>query len=238
MNISVVIPAFNEERRLGDTLEEIREFMELNGYEYKVIVVDDGSTDDTVRVAGVSRLAKASRLELLSNERNRGKGYSVRKGLEQADGDLVLITAADLSTPIKDFHKLSGAVNEGFDVAIGSRSIPGSDVQVSQPFYRVRMGKVFNLFVRTFVMGGLIDTQCGFKLIRKECLRDIVGHMRLEGFSYDVEMLYIARKKGYRVKEVPVTWRDSAGSKVDPLKDPVRMFSDLLNIKKKHRNLQ
>jgi dolichyl-phosphate beta-glucosyltransferase len=238
MNLSVVIPAFNEERRLGDTLEEIRLFMERNGYEYEVIVVDDGSSDDTVKVAQVSRLAKASRLELVSNERNRGKGYSVREGLGKARGDLVLITDADLSTPIRDLHKLMGALKAGGDVAIGSRSIPGADVQVSQPFYRVLMGKIFNLFVRSFVMGGLIDTQCGFKLIKKECINDIIGHMRLDGFTYDVEMLYLASKKGYRIKEVPVVWRDSAGSKVDPLKDPVKMFMDLLNIKKEHRNLK
>jgi dolichyl-phosphate beta-glucosyltransferase len=131
-----------------------------------------------------------------------------------------------------------GALKAGGDVAIGSRSIPGADVQVSQPFYRVLMGKIFNLFVRSFVMGGLIDTQCGFKLIKKECINDIIGHMRLDGFTYDVEMLYLASKKGYRIKEVPVVWRDSAGSKVDPLKDPVKMFMDLLNIKKEHRNLK
>ncbi len=234
MDISIVIPAYNEEKRLDGTLEKIRLFFEGKNLAYEVLVVDDGSVDRTAEVAAGSRLAGRSVLRVLDNGKNKGKGYSVRQGLKNAKGRLVLVTDADLSTPIDEIVKLEKCLGEGFDIAIGSRSIKGSEVKVSQPKYRVIMGKTFNLMVRAVVMNGIIDTQCGFKLFKRECLENILPELKINGFSFDVEILYLARKKGCRIKEVPVVWSDFRGSKVSPFRDSMRMFKDLFYIKMLH----
>jgi len=234
MDISIIIPAYNEEKRLEGTLEKIRSFFNGKNMAYEVLVVDDGSRDRTVEVAERTSLAGKFILRVLSNGENRGKGYSVRRGIKNAEGNLVLVTDADLSTPIEEISKLEKYLREGFHIAIGSRSLKGSEVKVSQPIYRVLMGKTFNLLVRGFVMKGIIDTQCGFKLMKRECLEKILPGMKIDGFSFDVELLYLARKKGYKIKEVPVVWRDCRGSKVNPLSDSLRMFKDLFYIKTLH----
>ena len=229
MNISVVIPAYNEERRLGATLDRILDYVNQERHDAEIVVVDDGSRDRTAAVAE----GYADRgVQLLRNPGNRGKGYSVRHGMLEASRDLVLFSDADLSTPIEELAKLAEPVLAGrADGAIGSRAVAGSCVEVSQPIYRVAMGKVFNGFVRLIALGGIADTQCGFKLFRRETAHAIFRRQTFERFSFDVEILFIARKLGYRIAEVPVRWLNSPDTKVSAIKDSMQMFSDLFKIR-------
>jgi dolichyl-phosphate beta-glucosyltransferase len=231
VRLSVVIPAFNEEERLGRTLARVFEYLSGQPGTFEVIVVDDGSTDGTVDAA---RRAAGGRgdLRVVLNGRNRGKGFSVRRGVEESRGEFVLFSDADLSTPIEDVEKLFLPLLEGgYDIAIGSRSIRGSDVRVHQPWYRELMGKVFNKIVRLFTLRGFKDTQCGFKLFRADVAREVFSRQRIERFSFDVEALYLARKGGRRIAEVPVTWYNSPRSRVSIVGDPLRMFLDVLRIR-------
>jgi len=231
MYLSVVIPAFNEEFRLGVTLERMYEFLSGRGHSFELIVVDDGSTDGTVRVAEAFA-ARRPNVKVVLNGTNRGKGFSVRHGIEQAGGTYILFSDADLSTPIEDMEKLlPKLLHEGFDIAIGSRSTRGADVRIHQPWYRELMGKIYNKIVRVFTLRGFKDTQCGFKLFRAEAAKRVFAKQRIERFSFDVEALYLARKHGYRIAEVPVTWYDSPRSRVSILSDPLRMFLDVLRIR-------
>jgi dolichyl-phosphate beta-glucosyltransferase len=173
--------------------------------------------------------------QILCNEQNRGKGYSVRRGALEAAGEVVLFSDADLSTPIEEVEKLERALRDGADVAIGSRALAESDIQIRQPFYRERMGKVFNLLVRLLVFPGISDTQCGFKAFTREATREIFSRQTLPGFAFDVEILYIARLLRCRVKEVPVIWRDSPQTKVGALRDSFRMFRDILKVRRIHK---
>ena len=229
MNISVVIPAYNEEKRLGPTLERVIEFFGGAGHEFEILVVDDGSRDGTVALAETF----ADRgVKVLKNPGNRGKGYSVRHGMLEAARDIVLFSDADLSTPIEEVEALVAPVLDGkADGAIGSRAVHGSNVEVSQPFYRVLMGKTFNLFVRTIAIGGYSDTQCGFKLFTREAAQQIFKRQLFEGFSFDVEILFIAKKLGLKVAEVPVRWVNDPETKVSAVRDSLRMFRDLFRVR-------
>jgi len=229
MKLSVVIPAYNEQRRLGATLDRVLEYVQENGHEAEVIVVDDGSQDGT---AALARQYAGRGVKLLENPGNRGKGYSVRHGMLEATQELVLFSDADLSTPIEEAETLAAPVLEGrAEVAIGSRAVTGANVEVSQPFYRVAMGKVFNRFVRFIALGGIADTQCGFKLFTRDAARAVFSRQRFERFSFDVEVLFIARKLGYRIAEVPVRWINSPDTKVSAVKDSIQMFTDLFRIR-------
>lgn len=227
--VSVVIPAYNEEVRLGATLDRILEYARTAGLDCEILVVDDGSRDGTAALAE----SFADRgVRLLRNPGNRGKGYSVRHGMLEAAKALVLFSDADLSTPIEELEKLAAPVLAGeADGAIGSRAVGGSNVEVSQPFYRVAMGKIFNRCVRLIAVGGFADTQCGFKLFTRESARAVFGRQLFEGFSFDVEILYIARVLGYRMAEVPVRWINSPDSRVSAVRDSLRMFADLFRIR-------
>jgi len=229
--LSVVIPAYNEEPRLGATLGRVVGYLSERGDAYEIIVVDDGSMDATVRVAEeFSR--KHEEIKILRNAANRGKGFSVRRGVGESRGEFVLFSDADLSTPIEDLEKLfPKLLNEGYGVAMGSRSVRGSDVRLHQPWYREGMGKIYNKIVRLFTLRGFKDTQCGFKLFRGALAREIFAKQRIERFSFDVEVLYLAKKKGCRIAEVPVTWYDSPRSRVSLVSDPVQMFVDVLRIR-------
>jgi dolichyl-phosphate beta-glucosyltransferase len=203
--------------------------MDGRGHDFEIIVVDDGSTDDTA-AAVTSIAATESRLRLLRNDTNRGKGFTVRRGMLDAAGDAVLFSDADLSTPIEEYDKLLGFL-DGHELVIASRSLPDSDVAVRQPAYREMMGRIFNVFVQVLLVRGVIDTQCGFKLMRADAARAIAGLMRIDRFSFDVEMIVIARRLGYRYVDVPVRWINSAGSRVHPVRDSVNMMLDLFRIK-------
>ncbi|MCZ6602210.1 MAG: glycosyltransferase family 2 protein, partial [Planctomycetota bacterium] len=233
-HLSIVIPAYNEENRLGETLRRVAEYLDGQRFRAEVIVVDDGSTDGTVEVARAS----PGKHRVLVNDGNRGKGYSVRRGALEAQGDLILFTDADLSAPIDEFDKLRRAIENGADVAIGSRAMPDSDIQIHQPWYRETMGKTFNFLVRSLVFPGVSDTQCGFKAFTGASAREIFGRQTLPGFAFDVEILYIARRLGYRVREVPVVWRDSPDTRVGALSDSLAMFSDIIRIRAIHSRLR
>ena len=236
MFLSIIIPVYNEEDRLGITLSRIHSYLNTKEYKYEVIVVDDGSSSDKTReIALASSLKSAGNLKLLSNQKNRGKGFSVRRGIIAANGEYILFSDADLSTPIQELDKLLEYTKSGYDIAIGSRSMSGSDVRVHQPFYREFMGRIFNLIVQIAVFKGIIDTQCGFKLFKSNIAKEIADKMRIDRFSFDVEMLYLARRMNCKIKEVPVVWINSPSSRVDPIRDSVKMFLDILYIKRLHR---
>lgn len=235
MDLSIIIPAYNEEIRLGPTLEDIKGYMDSRGLDYEVIVVDDGSDDGTVRLAGASRLAYAGKLKVLSNQRNMGKGFSVKRGVEEARGDYILFSDADLSTPIGEMEKLLSGLKDGADVAVGSRASRESRVVVRQPFFRQTMGKVFNFLVRLILGENISDTQCGFKAFRKDAAKSLFRQMSVAGFAFDAELLFLARKKGLKVTEVGVVWKNSPISKVDPLSSSFSMLRDVLKVRFMHK---
>lgn len=233
--LSVIIPAYNEENRIGQTLRSISGYVRAHSLDCEIIVVDDGSADGTAEV--VTQEFKAMpgiRARLLMNGANRGKGFSVRRGMLEAEGDLLLFTDADLSTPIEDWDKLKNALDQGCDVAIGSRAVAGSRVEIHQNFIRESMGKIFNRMARVLTFRNISDSQCGFKAFRRAAAYDLFGSARIDGFSFDAEVLFLAQHRGYKVKEVPVTWRNSPASKVAILSDPVKMFWELFLIRILH----
>ncbi len=197
-------------------------------------MVDDGSTDktaDTVRRLISENDNDDKRLSCYRNPVNRGKGYSVRRGMLEAKGEVVLFSDADLSTPIEELKKMLLCIDDGFDVVIGSRALPGSVIELYQPWYRVLLGKFFNLVVSIFVLNGFKDTQCGFKCFKKEAAFSIFKMQSIDGFAFDVESLLIANRLGFKIKEVPVRWKNAADSKVKILSGSVRVFIDLFKIK-------
>lgn len=229
--LSIVIPAYNEANRIGVTLEKINTFFKNRQYETEIIMVDDGSNDNTIEVAEKSLLAKENKLRIIRNATNKGKGFSVKNGIINSKGEYILFSDADLSTPIEEVDKFLKAINEGYDIVIGSRALKDSDVKVRQPWYREFMGKIFNFFVKSVVMREFHDTQCGFKLFKSPVAKDIALKLKIDGFSFDVEMIYLAKKSGYRIKEIPIIWINSPKSRVSPLVDSVKMFFDLIKIK-------
>ena len=226
--LSVIVPAYNEEKRLGDTLKIINDFLKQQNYSAEIIVVDDGSTDKTV---GVAENLHIGILNIVKHGRNLGKGAAIRNGIIASRGEVMLFTDADNSTPIEEVAKLIEAINEGYDVAIGSRALPESDIVLHQPWYRETMGRVFNLLVRLLVLTGIKDTQCGFKLFKSEVARIVFKEQQLSGFAFDVEVLLLARKHGYRIKEVPIRWINSPASRVSPHRDALKMFKDIVRLR-------
>jgi dolichyl-phosphate beta-glucosyltransferase len=221
-----VIPAFNEAARLPSTLARIHEHLGARGVPGEVLVVDDGSTDGTGEAA-----RRASRdVVVLSHRPNRGKGFAVRRGMLAARGSRRLVTDADLSTPIEELDRLWRRMDDGFDVVAGSRAAPDARVLVHQPWYREQSGRLFNLLVRALVLPGFRDTQCGFKLFSAPAAEAAFGASRLDGFCFDVEVLFLARRRGFRVAEEGVIWRNDAASRVG-LRSGLRAFPDLARIR-------
>lgn len=232
--LSIVIPAYDEEARIGETLRKVRAYLEARSWDFEIIVVDDGCRDRTCAVAaGCLRTGGNDRI--LGRAENRGKGYSVAEGVAASRGRLILFSDADCSTPIEEIEKFLPLIEQGFDIVIGSRALPGSDVRVRQRRFRQGMGRTFNRFVQGFVLRGIPDTQCGFKLFRREAARDIFPRLRIRGFSFDVEALYLARRRGWRIAQVPVVWINSAPSKVRLIRSSAAMLRDLLRIRRLHR---
>lgn len=235
MHLSVVIPAYNEEKRIRGTLSRIYDFLSKKNYSYEVIVVDDGSVDGTVGVVAGTVLHRENKLKIVRNGRNRGKGFSVKSGINAACGDFVLFSDADMSTPIEEVDKLFKYMDSGYDIAAGSRTAEGAYVRMHQPWYRETMGKTFNLIVKSILLGDFKDTQCGFKLFRGDIARNLAREIKIDGFCFDVEMLYLAKLKGYRVKEVGVVWDNSPQSRVKIFNSSMDMFLDLFRIRVYHR---
>lgn len=233
--LSIVIPAYNEEKRIARSLEAILTFLGKQSYRAEVIVVDDGSSDDTASI--VSGMIQQYReggheLRLLSNSPNRGKGFSVKRGLTEARGSIVLFTDADLSSPITEAPKLIQPIAEDTaDVTFGSRALNRKLIGVRQPVIRDFGGRVFNLFMKTITGLKFKDTQCGFKAFRREPALPVFKLQSIERFGFDPEILFIANKRGLRLLEVPVIWNDSEGSTVNYFSDSMKMFIDLLRIR-------
>lgn len=230
--ISVVIPAYNEQQRLPATLEAVRAYLAAGAWTgFEILVVDDGSTDATRQVVEQFRMGHPE-VHLLANPGNRGKGFSVRHGMLRAEGDWVLFTDADLSAPIEELDKLlSEARRHDAEVAIGSRALDRSLIGIHQSWFREQAGRLFNLAVRLLVGLPFWDTQCGFKLFSSRAAREVFRRVRLERFGFDVEALFIARKLGFSIVEVPVRWSHAEGTKVRMWKDSANMFADLIRIR-------
>jgi dolichyl-phosphate beta-glucosyltransferase len=228
VDLSVVVPCYNEEARLPASLLRLASFLERHGGDFELILVDDGSADRTLEIiqeAG-QRLPYVQVLALP----HRGKGAALAEGVQRSRGRLVLVSDADFSTPIEELSRLEEAIAEGADVAIGSRAAPGAR-EVDQPLHRRLMGKAFNLLVQALLLPGIWDTQCGFKLFRGPVARQLFAQLRTAGFAFDVEVLYRARRSGHRVREVPVRWINSPSSRVSLVRDARNMAFDLLRIR-------
>jgi dolichyl-phosphate beta-glucosyltransferase len=226
--LSIVVPAYNEERRLPQTLPRIVNFVQAQEYEGEVIVVDDGSTDGTVRV--VEEIASQAPFVTLIRNEHRGKGYSVKTGALTAKGEHVFLCDADLSMPIDEVSKFVPPALEHYDVAIGSREIAGAK-RYDEPYYRHLMGRVYNALVRLLAVRGFQDTQAGFKCFTRDTVHDVFPYQTMEGFGFDVEVLFIAQKRGYRIVEVPINWYYMSHSRVNPIGDSVRMFREILQVR-------
>jgi len=227
VRLSLVIPAYNEEKRIGQTLRVVEAYLARQDYEAEVVVVDDGSRDATASVAQ----AVSPEVHLITYQPNRGKGHAVRTGMLAAAGDYRVFYDADGSTPIDELEKLWPRFEAGADVVIGSRSLPDSDVQVRQHLLRQSMGRTFNVFVKLLLGAPYIDTQCGFKGLTADATDVVFSRQQLNGFCFDAELLYIARKHGLRIGEVPVRWVNSPDSRVRVVGDSLRMFCDLVRVR-------
>lgn len=243
--LSVVIPAYNESSRLPESLKKVIAYLETKDYAYEVIVVDDGSADDTAPLAEQyaedTKLRNPdSKLRIIRNP-HRGKGYAVRTGMLEAKGTYILYSDADFSAPIEEVDKLLRYLEGKYDIAIGSREGKGA-ARYDEPFYRHLMGRVFNTFVKLVALPQFSDTQCGFKAFRKKASDVLFRSLNLYGENspevqgamvtgFDVEVLYLALKWGYKVKEVPVRWFYSKGANVNPLKDSYRMLKDIAKVR-------
>ena len=232
--LTIVVPAYNEAARLGLSLSKIVDYLNQNVGSAELIVVDDGSTDDTAGVAERA-VAKAGGVStrVIRYEKNRGKGYAVRVGLLSAAADVVLFTDADLSTPITETPKLVDPIRSGgFDVTFGSRALDRSLIGVHQPWRREQGGRLFNLLVRAATGLPFWDTQCGFKAFRMSVCRPLIEAAKIDRFGFDVELIYVAQLAGLRLSEIPVRWNNDAASKVSVIRDSFRMVDEVWRIRR------
>lgn len=225
--LSVVIPAYNEAGRLPPTLGRLRAYLDARGRAYEIVVVDDGSSDGTAQAA---RQAGGAVVTVVVNATNRGKGHAVRRGMLAARGARRLLCDADLSTPIEQLERLEAQAEQGHEVVIGSRALPGAQVEIRQTGFRENVGRLFNLLVRLLALRGVRDTQCGFKLFSAAAAEGVFRVARLDGFVFDVEALFLARRQGRRIAEVPVVWRNDAASRVSFSKG-ARAFLEIARVR-------
>jgi dolichyl-phosphate beta-glucosyltransferase len=226
--LSIIIPAHNEENRLPQSLEQVFAFLKHQSYEAEVLVVENGSTDRTLQIAN-DYASRHANLRVI-HEAGRGKGLAVRRGVLEARGEYRFMCDADLSMPIEEVNKFIPPRLAGFDVAIGSREVAGA-VRYNEPFYRHFGGRLINLIIRLLILPHLQDTQCGFKCFRAEAARDLFGRQVMDGWSFDVEVLYLAERADYKVVEIPVDWYYRTESKVSALRDAIHMIQDILRIR-------
>lgn len=228
--LSVIIPAYNEEGRLPQTLDSVYTYLHGRGTKFEIIVVDDGSHDHTVDVVESFAQGKEG-VRVISYAPNKGKGHAVRVGMLAAEGDLVIFNDADGSSPISEIDKLEASMAKGFDVAIGSRAKPDESRHVEALAYRKYIGNTFNMIVRSLIVPGIHDTQCGFKMFKHNVAQDVFSVAMMNGFAFDVELLYIARLRNYKIDEVPINWSNVEGSKVNVLVDSPKMFVEVLKVR-------
>lgn len=231
--ISLIIPVYNEEERLQNSLEKIIDYFDKQTYSYEILIVDDGSKDKTIEIAN----KYLPKVVIYSYGENKGKGAAVKYGMLKAKGEICIFTDADLSTPIYEIDKmLNEFENKKCDIVIGNRAAGYDMIKIHQPWYREFMGKTFNKFVQLFVFKGISDTQCGFKGFRYEAAQKIFNKTEIQKFGFDVEILYLALKSNFDIRQIKVEWYNDARSKVNPIKDSIQMFKDILRIKKLHKN--
>lgn len=229
--LSIVIPAYNEARRIGNTVQKVWEYANTKPFNTELIVVDDGSTDKSPALLQAAT-KESPLIRVLRNDRNRGKGFSVRRGVLEAQGQFVLFTDADLSAPIEETDKLLAALeSSGADAAVGSRALRRELIGIHQPKFREYGGRFFNLLVRLFTGLEIHDTQCGLKLFRRATTRRAFELQRVEGFGFDPEVLFLIERLGGRVTEVPVRWDDNPATKVRFVRDAFRMVLDLIGLR-------
>lgn len=228
---SIIIPAYNESARIGSTLERILHFIQQQQWNAEVIVVNDGSHDETQAIVH-KYMEKNANLRLLENPGNRGKGYAVRNGMLHASGEILLFTDADLSSPIEEASKLFEAIGHGADIAIGSRWLrPDTQVR-KQPLYRQLGSRGFNLALRIILRLPLKDTQCGFKAFTRSAAQLVFSPQRIERWGFDAEILYLGRKFGLKIEEVPVLWAHSSGTRLHPWRDGIHMLADVIKVRR------
>ncbi len=227
--LSIVIPAYNEENRLSSTLKSICKFFADKGMDFEIVIVNDGSKDKTANL--VEQLAlEQPRLKLISHDINRGKGFAIKAGVLSSLGELILINDADGSSPIEEFDRLSAAIKNGADLAIGSRAKHDPTCTVQALAYRTYIGNTFNRIVQSLLLPGIYDTQCGFKLFKKAIAFDIFSSSTIDGYAFDVEILYLAKLRKYRIEELAINWHNVAGSKINVLTDSFKMLAEVLKI--------
>ena len=232
--LSIVIPAYNEESRLGASLKKIISYLDKQGRRFEIIVVDDGSSDRTVQTVKetAEKLDRATFVQILENGTNQGKGYSVRRGMLAASGECALLTDADLSTPIDQIIKLElEVIQKECHIAFGSRDLQDSEIYKHQSLFRETGGKIFNLVMRLVTGLPYRDTQCGFKLFNMQFCRALFKQQRLTNYAYDVEILYLARTRGLSVREIGVGWQHHPNSKIHILSDGIGLFWGLFTIR-------
>ncbi len=229
--LSLIIPAYNEATRIVKSLNKAIDFLENNNFDFEIIVVDDGSDDNT----NDAILQFGDKVKAIQQTGNFGKGAAVRTGMLAAKGKVRLFSDADFSTPIYEVFKLLDKINKGADICIGSRAIDRSMVKEHQPFYREYMGRIFNKFVQTLIIKGITDTQCGFKAFTEKAANMIFPKAKINGFSFDVELLFLAKKQGLKVEQAAVEWYNDERSTVNPIKDSTMMFIELFKIRKLHK---
>jgi dolichyl-phosphate beta-glucosyltransferase len=230
LTYSFIIPAYNESGRIRPTLDEILRYLGEQKWDAEVVVINDGSRDDTAEIIRVYARTHPQ-IRLVENPGNRGKGFSVRNGMLHARGDICLFSDADLSSPITEAQKLFNAIRQGADIAIGSRWLRAELQTERQPLYRQAFSRIFNLLLRVLLGLRFKDTQCGFKAFRKEAARRIFPLQRIERWGFDPEILFLAWRMGLRVAEVPVLWAHSEGTRLHPVRDGLRMFGDVVRIR-------
>ncbi|MFH0831793.1 MAG: dolichyl-phosphate beta-glucosyltransferase [archaeon] len=229
-SLSVIIPAYNEEKRISRTINLILSYLQHRNYSLEIIVVNDGSTDNTLQAV---RKIKGKAIKIITYSKNQGKGYAVRKGMLAAKNNLALLCDADLSTPIEELGNFMKFVKNN-DIIVGSRVLPGHKIVRKQPFFRVMLGRLFIGIIKIVLGTDIQDTQCGFKLF-KNC-KSLFKKQKIRGFAFDVEILALAKKQGMSILELPIVWKNAAGSKVNPLGDSLRMFKDIFRIRENFIN--
>ena len=236
VELSIVVPAYNEERRLPPTLIDIIDFFDRKSVSYEVLVIDDGSTDGTAEVVRKFERVR-SQVRLIQLPRNYGKGHAVRLGVLNCRGSNILFADADGATPIQEFDRLQAAISAGADIAIGSRALASNETKVATSLHRRFLGRVFNKCVNMILLPSIADTQCGFKMFSRKAALFLFRRQRADRFSFDVELLYIAHKANLAIKEVPINWTNVPGSKVNLVLDSLSMFRDVFRFKVVHRGV-
>jgi dolichyl-phosphate beta-glucosyltransferase len=228
--LAVIVPAYDEQDRIGPSLARMTEYLRGQPFSWTLVVVSDGSTDNTEELVR-QVAAEVPEVHLLAYQPNHGKGYAVRRGMLETDAEWLLFCDADLATPMEELEKLWPAVADGTPIAIGSRPLKESQLEIRQPWYREFMGRVFNMAVQTLGIRGIADTQCGFKLFRHDAAQEVFRRVKVDWFGFDFEALMVAHDLGFRIAEVPIRWQHKEGSKVSLVRDGIRMLRDLVRLR-------